>query len=475
MSYPVDTVGTSFDTLISQTDDNDFFTDDNDFFVVDQVDAVGINDPNKKPLSEGSCLDAEFGGWKVEPSFPLPFDELDLLVGSKELDAPDKNEKCIERLSSLPSSSKGKEDESYACYLNLSQYPINDVCNRNYASGSCLSDNDETQQSIVDNKFSIKKNTCADEDKSNISNLKTNCQDGSGDLNCMFGPGMLVPNGFFDDQNLSCKALEVIECEMIDRNNGYTCPYGDCMFQDAIIAIVIEHFEKNHKDKKIVYDLLESFQNTISDALKKTKLKTLQIIKSKFTCGKCNKIFSVISNLDNHMDLHVKENFIYCEICGAYFTNENELIIHKEIHSVPTSCKVCGKIFSTLWDVRKHRKTHNSSGKPFKCYAYKCNKSFDSSSNRIEHVRIHTGAKPYECEYCGKAFKCRSNLARHARLHTGEKPYVCNKCNERFTAANSLKEHEFARKDFECLLCGKLFEHVTKTYFNSHVYSHLDG
>ena len=56
-----------------------------------------------------------------------------------------------------------------------------------------------------------------------------------------------------------------------------------------------------------------------------------------------------------------------------------------------------------------------------------CNRVFPREKSLQAHKRIHTGEKPYCCDYpsCGKAFTQSGQLKTHQRLHTGEKPFIC--------------------------------------------------
>ena len=49
----------------------------------------------------------------------------------------------------------------------------------------------------------------------------------------------------------------------------------------------------------------------------------------------------------------------------------------------------------------------------FHCLFENCNQTFKKSCNFRDHLRIHTGLRPYECEYCNKTFTQNGNLKKH--------------------------------------------------------------
>ncbi|XP_055308915.1 zinc finger protein 41-like, partial [Sitodiplosis mosellana] len=93
------------------------------------------------------------------------------------------------------------------------------------------------------------------------------------------------------------------------------------------------------------------------------------------------------------------------------------------------------------------------------------------NENLMKHMRIHSGAKPFECSICFKLFATKDHLQRHSMTHKNELPNACSKCDRRFASSDDKQTHETRcqRSIFACNQCHyqTVHKHCLKLHMQS--------
>ncbi|CAI2356307.1 unnamed protein product [Caenorhabditis sp. 36 PRJEB53466] len=145
----------------------------------------------------------------------------------------------------------------------------------------------------------------------------------------------------------------------------------------------------------------------------------------------CMEVFQNPQDLTQHLNaVHITHDSKFvclwkgCDREFKMFKAKYKLVNHMRVHTGerPFECETCHKVFARSENLKIHKRIH-SGEKPFKCLHPGCTKLFANSSDRKKHMHVHSSHKPYCClnPGCGKQYTHPSSLRKHMKAHENEK------------------------------------------------------
>lgn len=128
-----------------------------------------------------------------------------------------------------------------------------------------------------------------------------------------------------------------------------------------------------------------------------------------------------------------------CNICLKTLANPATYDYHMQRHGVCRFiCDQCGKGFPVLAEMTQHQIYRHGIGPCLECDH--CSFKAGRRIELIEHIRLHTGERPFTCEKCGLSFRRKAIYTNHLKCHN-EKSIPCNYCPRKFYRRSEMLAH----------------------------------
>ena len=211
-------------------------------------------------------------------------------------------------------------------------------------------------------------------------------------------------------------------------------------------------------------------------------------------CIKCGKGLRKLDNLKYHEKLcgnmRRSRGSIPCQVCGKTFSTEYNLHTHQgRQHIVSSSyniyedliptdkkaeeeidCMICWKTFKKMKYLSAHlSKVHNIGDLEAMKITKQENALPEINDQLILEISKHTFG--HICSICQNLFKTTKSLRKHkGETHAGQKPFQCSLCKSNFEKHSFLLKHSknvHIKRNYSCPFCSHKFK------INSNLQSHI--
>lgn len=148
---------------------------------------------------------------------------------------------------------------------------------------------------------------------------------------------------------------------------------------------------------------------------------------------------------DNNTNMEGETSIYHCHICNKRFTDEAWKQFHIDVyHLHPNSEELLVKELGRpdiTWEKYKdflERVKNCERNERIPCI--ECNKEL-KKDYMLEHLRLHSGDRPFKCRYCSQGFMSPLSLRRHLLTHLGLTERSCDICGKKYKKVESYREH----------------------------------
>eukprot|EP00090_Calanus_glacialis_P046003 TRINITY_DN8821_c0_g1_i1.p1 TRINITY_DN8821_c0_g1~~TRINITY_DN8821_c0_g1_i1.p1 ORF type:complete len:1154 (-),score=219.81 TRINITY_DN8821_c0_g1_i1:142-3603(-) len=121
--------------------------------------------------------------------------------------------------------------------------------------------------------------------------------------------------------------------------------------------------------------------------------------------------FSPVKREQPDLDISVDLNSSFCSENGQ---QDDDPVLKEMKLKGEFPCRLCSSVFPNLRALKGHNKEHLLIP-PFECNVGTCQYNTSDKSNLLQHMRGHTGQKPFECKICNFGFTTKANCERHVK------------------------------------------------------------